>query len=345
MVSVITINEEQKWDKIVRSFTNYDVSYLSGYAKAFQFIGDGEPFLFYYDDGSTKAINVVLRRDIALAEPFIKILPINTWFDLSTPYGYGGFWIDGENYKAVNDAYEAYCKSNGFVSEFVRFNLFSGYQSHFNGLSKTHTLNVVRSLEISLDDMFKDFEHNVRRNLKKANEAGVRAEIDLTGKRLDDFLEIYYGTMERTGAKKSFFFSKGFFQMIKSMEGNYVYIHAFYEDKIVSTALFLYDNENCYSFLGGTKQDYFAFYPNYYLNYEAFKWAKYKGLKRFVLGGGYGNDDSIYRYKKSFAPNGICDFYIGKKIYDDEKYRKLIEIRTEEGSFDKNTLFFPAYRG
>jgi len=344
-LQVIKGNEEQKWDEIVRSFKIYDVNYLSGYAKAFELIGEGEPLLFYFDDGRTKAVNVVFKRDIALAEPFKEKLPLETWFDLSTPYGYGGFWIEGENYKTVNDTYEAYCKDNGFVSEFVRFNLFSGYQPYFTGLSETHMHNVVRNLDISLEDMLMDFENNVRRSIKKANKAGLRAEIDLMGKRLDDFLEIYYGTMERTGAKKSFFFPKVFFQKINEMEGNYFYIHVFYKEKVISTSLYLHETETCYAFLGGTNKDYFDLQPNYYLDYEAFKWAKNKGLKRIVLGGGYGNNDGIYRYKKSFAPNGLCDFYIGKKIYDEEKYRKLVEIRTQEDSFDKNTLFFPAYRG
>src|SRR4051794_20705036 len=117
VLSIINIDEIEKWDEIVKSFKNYDVIYLSGYVKAFQLHGDGEPILFYYNDGCTRAMNVVMKRDIANEKLFIDKLPRNTWFDLSTPYGYGGFLIEGDNYYAVNGAYDNYCKEMGFVSE------------------------------------------------------------------------------------------------------------------------------------------------------------------------------------------------------------------------------------
>lgn len=345
MISVITIDEEQKWDNIVKSFKNYDVNYLSGYSKAFQYNGDGQPLLFYYNDGRTKAMNVVMKRDIALAEPFKDSLPLDTWFDLSTPYGYGGFWIEGEDYNSINYAYDSYCRDSGFVSEFVRFHLFSNYQQHFSGIRETHTHNVVRGLEISLDEMFMDFEHKVRKNLKKADKYGLELEIDINGKRMDEFLNIYYGTMNRTEAKKNFFFSKEFFLELNKMKDSYVYIHVLYEGIIISTELVLYGTENCYSFLGGTNEEYFALRPNDFLKYEIIKWAKEKGLRRFILGGGYGDDDGIFRYKKSFAPNGVRDFYIGKRIFDEGKYNELVKLRFADMNINKAINFFPIYRG
>lgn len=344
MLSIISLDEEEKWDKIVKGFKNYDVFYLSGYAKSFQIHGDGEPILFYYNDGSTKAINVAMKRDIAKTKTFEdKLLP-NTWFDLSTPYGYGGFLFEGEGHDAVNAAYDKYCRDNGYVSEFVRFHLFSTYQPYYSGACETITHNVVRTLELSMDEILRDFEHKVRKNIKKASNIGLDFELDTTGTRLDEFLEIYYKTMNRTGAKENFFFSREFFKELNELEDNYVYFHTLYEGKVISTELVLYGNENCYSFLGGTNQDYFHFRPNDFLKYQIIKWAKEKGLKKFILGGGYGNDDGIFRYKKSLAPNGIYNFYIGKKIFDKEKYERLVKIRSKEDGFDKNASFFPVYR-
>ena len=352
MLSVITINESEKWDSIVKSFKNYDVYYLSGYSKAFQLHGDGDPLLFYYDDGGTRAMNVVMKRDIAEAAPFKDKLPVNMWFDLSTPYGYGGFWMEGENCKAVCEAYENYCREQQFVSEFVRFHLFSDHQPYYNGISETHTRNVVRSLELPLDEILRDFEHKVRKNLNRAAGSGLNIEIDTTGARLDDFLNIYYGTMDRTSARKNFFFSRDFFETLNKMENNYVYLHVLSEGQVISTELVLYGSENCYSFLGGTNHDFFHLRPNDFLKYEIIKWAKEKHLKNFILGGGYGEDDGIFKYKKSLAPNGVCNFYIGKKIFDKDKYEKLITIRTGEKQVDSDLQtiinnmsgFFPKYR-
>ncbi|SDJ26954.1 GNAT family N-acetyltransferase [Proteiniclasticum ruminis] len=343
-IEIVSINEEDKWDKIVRGFIDYDVNYLNGYAKAFYLHGEGEPFLFYYNDGITKAINVVMKRDIAKSHFLKDILPQNTFFDISTPYGYGGFWIKGEEYETVMCAYDNYCREQGFVSEFVRFHLLSNYRDFYDGSIETHTKNIVRTLDLSFDELLMDFEHKVRKNLKKANKYELEVEIDYIGEKLDEFLDIYYGTMERANAKDNYFFTREFFEKINEMKDNYVYIHVLYQGKVISTELVLYGSENCYSFLGGTNPDYFDLRPNDFLKYEIIKWAKEKGLRRFILGGGYGTDDGIFKYKKSFAPHGVYDFYVGKKIFSKEKYDELVKIRVMDSEPIEKVAFFPTYR-
>lgn len=49
-MQIFNMNQAKEWNNLVQSFTNYDVYYLSGYVKAFQIHGDGEPQLFYYDE-------------------------------------------------------------------------------------------------------------------------------------------------------------------------------------------------------------------------------------------------------------------------------------------------------
>ena len=74
MLKVLAIKQSKKWDKIVKTFKDYDVYYLSGYVKAFQIHGDGEPLLFYYEDGNCRGINVVMKRDISFDIHFKGIL-------------------------------------------------------------------------------------------------------------------------------------------------------------------------------------------------------------------------------------------------------------------------------
>ena len=63
-LQIFTISQTDEWNSTVRSFSNYDVYYLSDYVKAFKFHGDGEPLLFYYNDGKNRGINVVMKRSI-----------------------------------------------------------------------------------------------------------------------------------------------------------------------------------------------------------------------------------------------------------------------------------------
>ena len=47
-ITVYTLEQAEQWDTVVRSFNNYDIYWLSGYVKAFQIHGDGEPLLFLF---------------------------------------------------------------------------------------------------------------------------------------------------------------------------------------------------------------------------------------------------------------------------------------------------------
>lgn len=343
-IQIVDLAEKNKWNKIVKSFSNYDVFYLPEYVEAFKMHGDGEPILFYYNDGKTKAMNVIMKRDIAKTEFFKNKIEENKYFDLSSPYGYGGFIIEGEDYKKVNESYEEYCKKNNIICEFVRFHLLENYQEKYNGKAENIKHNIIRKLDMNPEEMLMDFEHKVRKNIKKANRNNLQIQIDTTGETLNNFLEIYYSTMDRNNAEQEYYFDKSFFEKLNEMKENIVYFNVLYEGKIISTELVIYSPNNCYSYLGGTLSEYFDLRPNDFLKYEIIKWAYNKGIKNFILGGGYGGeDDGIYRYKKSFAPTGIYDFYIGKNIFNEKIYAELVKIREEIGKIE-NINFFPLYR-
>lgn len=338
--------EREKWNQIVHSFSNYDVFYLNEYATAFmkEDPQNGIPLLLLYENGNDRAMNVVFRRDVAKDKRFQGKIDENSYFDLITPYGYGGFWGNIEKWYDLNKAYQAYCQENGYICEFVRFELSSTYRKHYAGDVETRTHNVVRNLEIPLDDIWMEFKQKVRKNVKRATKNGLQIIIENTDDHLKDFLDIYYSTMDRCDAQNSFFFSKEFFEEITLMNENIMYFYAVYDDKIVSAELVIYGSENCYSYLGGTNSEYFSVRPNDFLKYEIIKWAKEKGLKNFVLGGGYGADDGIFQYKTCLAPKGIVDFYIGKRIFDEKKYWELLNIRIKESSNIEALQYFPQYR-
>ena len=345
MIKTIQINNE-KWNDYVKKVPNYDVFYLKEYVFSFMKENreNGEPLLIIYENGEDYAINVVFRRDISETEYFDGKLEKGKYFDLISPYGYGGFLGNVSDYKKVDLEYEEYCRQSGYICEFVRFELFSDYYRFFAGEVETRTHNVIRDLDMGLDDIWMDFKQKVRKNVKRATKSGLEIVVDESGKYLDEFLNIYYGTMERTKAESQFFFSRAFFERLNQMHGNYVYFHVKYKEKIISTELVIYGADTCYSYLGGTNKDFFDLRPNDFLKYEIIKWAKKKGMKRFVLGGGYGQDDGIYQYKVCLAPKGIVDFYIGRRIFDQENYQMLVDLRIENGNTDLKQEYFPKYR-
>ena len=302
MITLYDLSMQEEWDRIVKSFSDYEVFYLSGYSRAFreENARNGDPLLLYYENGPDRAVSVILRRDIAL----------------------------DENLK-------------GKICEFVRFELFSDYYAHYAGEITTRTHNVVRSLDLPLEEIWMDFKAKVRKNVKRANSHNLSIIIEPTGEYLKDFLRIYYSTMDRTDAENEFYFSEHFFRDLNEMRDNVMYFHTVHEGRIISTELVIYGAENAYSYLGGTEREYFDLRPNDFLKYEIIRWAVEKGLKNFVLGGGYGTDDGIFQYKQALAPKGIVEYYIGRRIFDRELYDRLVSLR---GDAELNEQFFPLYR-
>ena len=343
MIREIHIENKDEWDLLVHSFPDYEVFYLSGYSRAFmnEAPKNGVPILIYYENKKDRAVNVVLKRDIALDEKLGGKIESGKFYDLITPYGYGGFWGDVSDWDRLNQEYRKYCLDNGYVCEFVRFELFNEYYKHYDGEVETRTHNVVRNLSMSIDDMWMDFKQKVRKNVKKANANGLKCIIENNGEYLEDFLRIYYGTLDRTDAEDEYYFGERFYRDLNKLKNNVMSFHVVYEGKIISTELVIYGAENAYSYLGGTDREYFNLRPNDFLKYEIIKWAKEKGLKNFVLGGGYGTDDGIYQYKLSLAPKGVYDFYIGRNIFDEKAYEMLVSARYDN---KLNESFFPLYR-
>ena len=147
--------------------------------------------------------------------------------------------------------------------------------------------------------------------------------------------------MDRREARRGYYFPRTFFEAIATgLAGQFAYFHALVEGRIVSTELALVSADNVYSFLGGTDQAAFDLRPNDLLKHELIVWAKQAGKRRFVLGGGYTEDDGIVRYKKAFAPTGQMSFYVGRRVFDQPSYDRL----TQQHGATPVAGYFPAYR-
>lgn len=343
-IHIIPITESTKWDATVRRHGCYEPFYLSGYLRAFAQNGDGEPFLAVYENGTDYAYNAVFLRDVADDKHFAGSLEKGCYFDLSSPYGYGGFIGAVSDWDALEKEWDRHCEQNGYVCEFVRFHLLSEYRRHYRGDAVPVTHNVIRSLTQTEEEIWMDFKPKVRKNVKHANTCGLEFRPDPSGGRLEDFLRIYYGTMDRTDAKDEYYFPREFFEALSGMSDNVMLFHAVCEGTIVSSEISLIGSENGYSFLGGTDQRYFDKRPNDFLKWEIIRYLRGIGLKNYVLGGGYGSDDGIFQYKKALAPGGIVDFYVGKKVFDQRKYDYLVEKRREAGGVCGDGSYFPGYR-
>lgn len=269
--------------------------------------------------------------------------------DIVSAYGYGGAFCWGRKAGAGNrfwEEYQAWAATNRVVSEFVRLTLFPDTSIPYAGAVERRLTNVVRDLEPTEDQIWMDFDHKVRKNVKKAIRGGLTVEVDTEGKRLDDFLRIYTGTMNRRGAGRQYYFSRRFFEdLCQNLSRQFVFFHALQGAEVVSSELVLLSQTSAYSFLGGTRQSAFDLRPNDLLKHEIIIWCKRQRKRRFVLGGGHEEGDGIYRYKRSFAPSGEVPFFVGFRTHLPKIYQRLVEYRRERNGVSlRSSSYFPAYR-
>lgn len=279
--------------------------------------------------------------------PFIKRkVPDSTeYFDIISAYGYGGpYCSSGIFADQWNDfwmLFDEWCKENRIVSEVIKFGLLGNENCCFPGKIETVMNNVVRTLGLSAEDMYREYEHKVRKNVKRAEKYELSFELGQGEQKIEKFLEIYYGTMDRRNADQKYYFDKDFFGFIDSeMKNNSYFFFVYYKEIPISTELVLVSEENIYSYLGGTNPDYFDMRPNDYMKVKIIEWGTKNGYKNYILGGGHGSEDGIFRYKKAFAPNGIKKFKIGSRIVDTEGYKKICNQK----GVDEDNNFIPAYR-
>lgn len=268
--------------------------------------------------------------------------------DIITPYGYGGAVWWGDSSEDISDefwrCFDDWSRGQRVVSEFVRFSLRDRNLVTYPGTVEAKQDNVVRDLDLSADGLWMDFDHKVRKNVKKAERSGVDIVVDLLGTYFGDFYRIYSATLDRRDANDAYYFPKSFFDSIHAdLPGQFAYFHAMSDGRIVSTELVLISVDTVYSFLGGTDSSAFDLRPNDLLKYRIMQWAMEQGKLHFVLGGGYTAGDGIFRYKLAFAPQGARQFRVGSRVVEKMLYGKLVEAA--ESQHDVSSGFFPAYRG
>lgn len=274
--------------------------------------------------------------------------------DIATPYGYGGpfRWGDAWNPDASRAfwmEFDAWAGKSHVVSEVVRLSLFPETMIGYSGERRVLLENVVRVLN-SEDELWRDFEYKVRKNVNRARASGLTVKIDENGDRLDDFLAIYTATMDRRSARDSYYFPREYFERLQTdLKGHLTYFHVLGGGAVISSELVLISAQRVYSFLGGTDAAWFHARPNDLLKLEVMNWARNAGKREYVLGGGYARGDGIYRYKLSFAPNGVVPFSLGSRVFDAEAYQQLVHSRQTFAAMQGSPWlpdpnYFPAYR-
>lgn len=323
-----------------------DIYFEPHYGELYEEIEGGINTTFEYSNAYGKVYHMFIKREIKTR------IDDTVWYDLITPYGYGGPIIMEckEGYKSYlieefNKTFHEYCIENNIVSEFVRFHPIIGNAEDFKDMYNISYIRNTVGTKICQDEdpIQVEFSKSARKSIRRALRAGVSYRITEKPYNMDSFKKVYYSTMDRNEASDYYYFEDDYFnRCLKYFKDNIIFIEVLYDNKVIAAAFYFVYGKTIHAHLSGTLQEYLNLSPAYIIKYATVLWAKDNDINLIHYGGGTTNseEDSLYKFKRKFTKNTEFKFYVGKKIWNKEVYEKLCKIK----NVDRHIDYFPAYR-
>jgi hypothetical protein len=270
-----------------------------------------------------------------LMYPFLKqeISQAEGYFDITTPYGYGGPIANTDSFDFLQEAYDCFydeAKNKNIIAEVIKFHPLINNHLSIEGIFRGDILEICPTVYVDLDiddDLrWKSiYTHANRKNINKAkrNKMGVRFEQGEVA--WMEFQKLYEANLDHNKVDPFYYFSSQYYQMIReNLETNYVLVSCEMENKIVTSMLVFLGGAFAHCHLIGTDQTSKSLGGNNLLHHELILWCKEKKCKFLHIGGGRSSSetDNLYRFKANFSDKS-AKFMIGENVLNVEKYEEL----------------------
>lgn len=315
---------------------------------------DFHQWAFYHsiDNDYESKLFLFEQEDNFIAIPLV-LRPIeNTcYYDFTSVYGYAGPLtnLSELNEKILEEfklAFEDYCYKDNIVCGFTRLNpLISLQRTIMSVIGTVVELNktVYINLSLSIEEQRRGFRKSLKSELNQLRRKGYTVFEAKNTEDIDNFISIYYETMDRVEATKYYYFSKDYFyEFLNNNDFESRLLLAKKDGVITAGAIFTYTGEIVQYHLAGTKDEFIKDTPMKLILDEARILSTSLGYKYLHLGGGVGghDDDSLFRFKSGFSKD-YAQFSIWKSIFNESVYNELVK---EKGLKEIDSSFFPLYR-
>lgn len=355
MHQVISLAEPERWERECALMPAPDVFYRHAYAALCHAEGDGDPFLFVYDDGAGNRVWYVLVRRPLRALPAAQAAGLEgPWYDTLTPNrGFGGPLCavpSAELLQAFAEELGAWCRSQNIVSEFVRFHpLLENHRLAGAGMEVRYDREMVDvDLTRPEPELYARLHHRHRDRVRKARQRGLQLRL-FQGReacaQVPAFYRVYCATMDRVGSTPYWYHSEGYLQRLFEGFGAEAVLGAVFDgERLVGGAVCLRSGAVLHYWLSGSDEAAQRLGTNPFLLHELSLWAKRQGCRSFFLGGGHVGRDSLFMFKYRFDPGGLRGYHVGRRVHLPEVQARLVEGWRRLHAQEPPAHFFPPYR-
>lgn len=324
-----------------------DLYFTPEYGKLYEKVEGAKLDSFSYESPFGQVYYQYLKRPV----PFL--LKGEQYYDVMTPYGYGGPLVvdcesgkEAELLEGFKAALDQHFEQERIVCEFVRFHPMEKNAEFFQEMYTLWNRRTAVYTDLSdPDPVAAEFDKHSRQLIKKALAKGVTTQIQRSPswEDLQLFQACYFENMRAIGASDYFYFSKEYFQqMWNDMRDRLILVLAYYEGELVGADLG-FDDHSVYTchLIGVTNQGRKLNVARVIVGQQV-RWAAEHGFQYLFHGCGLtaDEDDNLLKFKKYFTKGCYRDYWQGKRIRNCDLYDQLCK----EAGIEDNNTFFPAYR-
>ncbi|MDQ0594344.1 hypothetical protein QFZ37_002713 [Chryseobacterium ginsenosidimutans] len=335
----IEISDKQEWERVIKNCIFYDIYHT---------------YFYHSLESSFPSVLFVSEfNDEMIAFPFkVRNIEDTGYFDLTSVYGYCGpiankkfNILSKEHFTFFHQEFSNFCNKNHVVSVFSRLHPVCDYSTFFSDLGEVAAINktVVINLDQSLESQIKQYRKSTKYEIRYLRERNFTIIETKSPSNIDNFIEMYYKTMEKVRAFDRYYYDRDYFHgFLNNDDYEVILLMAEQNGKFTAGAIFTIVGNVMQYHLATTAEDSIKDAPMKLILDEARIIAMKKNLQFLHLGGGFAgrDDDNLYLFKSGFSKNRL-QFSVWKHITNIEQYNKLVAYMNIWRTVNN---FFPLYR-
>ncbi len=209
---VLTAADGARWREALEQVGEHDFCHLAAFSRLAEHCSQGTARLLVYREGDVTVAFPLLLREVGDLRPDLP----GAWRDVTSVYGYAGPLASAplpEEMRARWLAFlDDYCRQQEVVAAFSRLHPLLHQAPLLEGYGEVAQVGWTLSLDLRLSEeqQWSGFRRNHRQDIKKLTALGATCQTEGVAQ-LDEFIEMYYDTMDRVGASPNYYFSKDYF--------------------------------------------------------------------------------------------------------------------------------------
>jgi hypothetical protein len=289
-IQIINPIEYPGWDQLLTANENASFFHTSAWARVLYESYKYKPLYFAsIDNGKLTALMPLMeirspltgKRGVSL--PFTDYCP--------------AIAADQDHYQNILEDIIAYGKKAGWKS--IEFR--NGENPFLNARPSSNYYAHTLKLTPNEQDLLKSFRSSTKRNIKKAEKEGVKAELHQSYDAIKEFYRLNCITRKHHGLPpQPFLFFKNIFKHVISHDHGHTLL-AYHNKKIIAGAVYFHFRDKALYKYGASETRYQHLRANNLVMWEAIKWYAKHGYQLFDFGRTEPENEGLLQFKRGWG--------------------------------------------